>query len=137
LLDVAALRFPFPASPCWAHVPEDIAHRAEDAYKEQMVRSCPEMLDPIRYIQGLTAACAAWTIVRAIRLPKLEKTDEPQPMGFSRRGQLLDTISTTVACSQQSRSLQSLATWLTDVNQALRTRWPHLPPTQPFYPAFC
>ena len=137
LLDVAALRFPFPACPCWSHVPEEIVQRAEDAYKEHMVRSCPEVLDPMRYTQGLTAACAAWTIVRATRLPKLEKIDEPQPMGFSRRGQLLDTIATTVTCSQQSRSLQSLAAWLTSLSQALRTRWPHLPLAQPFYPAFC
>ncbi|HZO72506.1 MAG TPA: hypothetical protein VFB60_09920 [Ktedonobacteraceae bacterium] len=136
LLDVVALRFPFPACPCWSHIPEEIVQRALDAYKEHVVRSCPEILDPIRYTQGLTAACAAWTIVRATRLPKLEKTDEPQPMGFSRRGQLLDTIATTVACSQQSRSLQSLAGWLTDVSQALRLRWPHLPLAQPFYPAF-
>lgn len=137
LLDVAALRFPFPGCPCWSHVPEEIVQRAEDAYKEYRVRSCPEVLDPIRYTQGLTAACAAWTIVRATRLPKLEKIDEPQPMGFSRRGQLLDTIATTVTCSQQSRSLQSLAGWLTDVSQALRLRWPHLPLAQSFYPAFC
>ena len=136
LLDVAALRFPFPACPCWSHVPEELAQRAEDAYKKQMVRSCPEVLDPTRYTQGLTAACAAWTIVRAVRLPKLEQTDEPHPMRFSRRGQLLDTISTTVTCAQQSRCLQSLAAWLSAVNQALRTRWPHLPPAQPFYPAF-
>lgn len=136
LLDVAALRFPFPACPCWSHVPEEILQRAEDAYKEHMGRSCPEVLDPIKYTQDLTAACAAWTIVRATRLPKLEEIDEPQPMGFSRRGQLLDTISTTVTCSQQSRSLPSLAGWLTDVRESLRLRWPHLPLTQPFYPAF-
>ncbi|QBD75691.1 hypothetical protein EPA93_06595 [Ktedonosporobacter rubrisoli] len=136
LLDVAALRFPFPGCPCWSHVPEEILQRALDAYKERMGRSCPEVLDPNRYSKGLTAACAAWTIVRATRLPKLEEIDEPQPMGFSRRGQLLDTISTTVTCSQQSRSLQSLAAWLTDVRQALRLRWPYLPLTQPVYPAF-
>jgi RecA-family ATPase len=71
-----------------------------------------------------------------VRLPKLEQADAPQPMGFSRRGQLLDTITTTVNCSQQYRSLQSLASWLASVSEALRARWPHLPSTQPFYPAF-
>jgi hypothetical protein len=69
-------------------------------------------------------------------LPKLETTDEPQPMGFSRRGQLLDTITTTVNCSQQSHSLQPLASWLASVSEALRACWSHLPSTQPFYPAF-
>lgn len=136
LLDVAALRFPFPACPCWSHLPEDVGQRAEDAYRKQMAHSCPDVLDPTKYAQGLTAACAAWTIVRMVRLPKLEKIDEPQPMGFSRRGQLLDTITTTVSCSQQSRSLPTLASWLASVSDVLRVRWPHLPPTQPFYPAF-
>ncbi len=137
LLDVAALRFPFPACPCWSRLPEEVGRRAEDAYRKEMARSCPDVLDHASYAHGLTAACAAWTIVRLVRLSKLEKADEPHPMNFSRRGQLLDTISTTVTCSQQSRSLQALAAWLTDVSQALRTRWPYLPPAQPFYPAFC
>jgi hypothetical protein len=136
LLDVAALRFPFPACACWSHLPAAVGRRAEDAYRKEMAHSCPEILDPTRYAQGLTAACAAWTIVRAIRLPKLEQADEPQPMGFSRRGQLLDTNSTTVSCSQQSRSLQSLASWLAAFSEALRVRWPHLTSPQPFYPAF-
>jgi hypothetical protein len=136
LLDVAALRFPFPGCPCWSHLPEDVSQRAEDAYRKEMARSCPEVLNPRRYTHELTAACAAWTIVRTVRLPRLEKIDEPQPLGFSRRGQLLDTITTTMSCSQQSRSLQSLASWLTNLHEALRLRWPHLPQAQPLYPAF-
>lgn len=136
LLDVAALRFPFPACPCWSHLPEDVGRKAEDTYRKYMARSCPDVLNPTRYAQELTAACAAWTIVRMVRLPRLEKVDEPHPMEFSRRGQLLDTITTTVNCSQQSRSLQSLASWLISVSEALRGRWPYLPSTQPFYPAF-
>ena len=87
-------------------------------------------------VHRLTAACAAWTMVRMVRLPKLEKADTPQPMGFSRRGQLLDTITTSVNCSQQSHSLPSLTSWLASVSDALRARWPHLPSAQPFYPAF-
>src|SRR6266568_5870018 len=136
LLDVAALRFPFPACACWSHLHEEVGQRAEEAYRKEMARSCPNVLDPTRYAHGITAACAAWTIVRTVRLPKLEKDDEPQPMGFSRRGQLLDTITTTVSCSRQSRSLQSFTSWLASVSDALRARWPHLTSTQPFYPAF-
>jgi tRNA A-37 threonylcarbamoyl transferase component Bud32 len=136
LLDVTALRFPFPACPCWSRLPEEVGRRAEDAYRKEMARSYPDVLDHASYAHGLTAACAAWTIMRMVRLPKLEKTDEPHPMGFSRRGQLLDTITTTVNCSQQSHSLQPLACWLASVSGALRARWPHLPSTQPFYPAF-
>jgi hypothetical protein len=136
LLDVAAVRFPFPACPCWSRLPEEVGQRAEDAYRKEMARSCPAVLDQAGYAHRLTAACAAWTMVRMMRLPKLEKADAPQPMSFSRRGQLLDTITTTVNCSQQSHSLPSLASWLASVSDTLRARWPHLPSAQPFYPAF-
>lgn len=137
LLDVAMLRFPFPACPCWAHLPEDAGRAAEVAYREQMARACPGILDSTEYMHGLTVACAAWTILRMVRLPKLERVDEPQPMGFSRRGQLLDTIATTVDCARQSGgSLPGLASWLVSVSEVLRERWPQLPPTQLLYPAF-
>ncbi|UVI31848.1 hypothetical protein [Paenibacillus spongiae] len=136
LLDAAALRFPFPACGCWSRLPEHVARRAEDAYRKEMARSCPGVLDPAKFEHGLTVACAAWTIVRMVRLPKLDQGDVPHPIGFSRRGQLLDTIDITVNCSQQSRSLQPLASWLASVSDALRARWPHVPSTQPFYPAF-
>ena len=136
LLDVAAVRFPFPACPCWSRLPEEVGQRAEEAYRKEMARSCPTVLDQVGYAHRLTAACAAWTMVRMVRLPKLEKADTPQPMGFSRRGQLLDTITTSVNCSQQSHSLPSLTSWLASVSDALRARWPHLPSAQPFYPAF-
>lgn len=135
-LDAAALRFPFPACPCWSRVPEDVGRRAEDAYRKEMARSCPDVLDHTSYARGLTAACAAWTLVRMVRLPKLENADVPHPMCFSRRGQLLDTISTTVSCSHESDSLRSLASWLADVRDALRARWPHISSAQSLYPAF-
>jgi len=86
LLDVAAVRFPFPACPCWSRLPEEVGQRAEDAYRKEMARSCPAILDQAGYAHRLTAACAAWTMVRMMRLPKLEKADAPQPMSFSRRG---------------------------------------------------
>ncbi len=136
LLDAAALRFPFPACPCWSRLPEDVGRRAEAAYRQELARTCPAVLDRASYAHGLTAACAAWTIVRAVRLPKLENADAPHPMGFSRRGQLLDTIDTTVGCAHHSRSLQSLASWLANLSQALRLRWPHIASVQPCYPAF-
>ena len=101
-----------------------------------MARSCPDVLDSASYAHGLRLACAAWTIVRTVRLPKLENADEPHPLRFSRRGQLLDTIRTTITCAHQSRSLQSFAFWLAQVRDVLNTRWPRITSTQPFYPAF-
>jgi hypothetical protein len=136
LLDAAALRFPFPACPCWGHLPEETGRRAEEAYRQELARACPDVLDRASYARGLAAACAAWTLVRAMRLPKLEQADAPHPLGFSRRGQLLDIIATTVSCAQHSRSMPSLAAWLADVREALLLRWPQLTSPQSLYPAF-
>ncbi len=136
LLDAAALRFPFPGCPCWSRLPEDAGRRAEDAYRTELARSCLDVLDQASYARGLAAACAAWTIVRAVRLPKLEHADEPHPLGFSRRGQLLDTIDVTVSCARHPRNPPSFASWLASVGDALRARWPHIVAPQPFYPAF-
>ncbi len=135
-LDAAALRFPFPACGCWSRLPRDVGRRAEEAYRTEMACSCPDVLDRASYAHGLTVACAAWTIVRAVRLPKLENADEAHPLRFSRRGQLLDTIDATVDCAHHSRSLQSLASWLASVGDALRARWSHVASPQPVYPAF-
>jgi len=136
LLDAAALHFTFPACPCWSRIPEDVAGRAEDAYRQEMACACPAVLDQASYAPALTSAWAAWTIVRAIRLPKLEHVDAPHPMGFSRRGQLLDNIATAVSCADQSRTLQSFASWLADLGIALRARWPYITAAEPLYPAF-
>jgi len=135
-LDAAALRFPFPACGCWSRLPRDVGRRAEEAYRTEMACSCPDVLDRASYAHGLTVACAAWTIVRAVRLPKLENADEAHPLRFSRRGQLLDTIDATVDCAHHSRSLQSLASWLASVGDALRARWSHVASPQPVYSAF-
>src|SRR5260370_31202005 len=84
LLDVAAVRFPFPACPCWSRLPEEVGQRAEEAYRKEMARSCPTVLDQLGYAHRLTAACAAWTMARMGRPPKLGKAGTPQPTGFSR-----------------------------------------------------
>lgn len=136
LLDVAALRFPFPACGCWSRLPEAVSQRAEEAYRKQMALACPELLDANKYSHGMAVACAAWTIIRAVRLPKLDQIDVPHPMSFSRRGQLLDTIATTLHCCEQSGRLPALASWLASVSDALRARWSPLASVQPFYPAF-
>jgi len=136
LLDATALRFPFQACPCWSRLPADVGRHAEAVYRAELARACPDVLDPASYHRGMTAACAAWTIDRLVRLPKLEQVDTPHPMGFSRRGQVLDAIGTTVAAAQQSGSLQHLAGWLDTLATALRRRWPELPASQAIYPAF-
>ncbi|GAA3453770.1 phosphotransferase family protein [Dactylosporangium matsuzakiense] len=127
LLDAAHLRLPFYGPPCWARIPAGVGAAVESAY-----RRAAGLGDDEAYDTGMAAATAIWAVVRLARLPKLLAADAPQPMGFSRRGQLLDTLQVAV----DAAPAQPLGIWLTEVIGALRRAWPHLPPRQAVYPAF-
>jgi hypothetical protein len=83
----------------------------------------------------MAAACAAWTVVRMVRLPKVDARDEWHPLG-SKRGQLLDTIQTAVDAADEAGTLPALRDWFAGCADALRLRWPPLPPRQDVYPAY-
>ncbi len=134
LLDAAHLRLPFYGGPCWARLPADVTRRVESAYRAEL--GIPEVLDDRGYATGVAAATAAWAVVRLARLPKLLDADPPHPLGFSRRGQLLDTVQVAVDAATASGTLPDLRAWFTDTVTALRARWPYLPPSQDVYPAY-
>jgi hypothetical protein len=131
LLDAAHLRLPFYGGPCWSRIPAGVGQRVEAAY-----RTALNMLDEHAYRSGMAAATAAWAIVRLVRLPKLLPEDPPHPMGYSRRGQLLDTLQVAVDASRMADTLPALRTWFEAVVEALRRRWPGLPPRQEVYPVY-
>jgi hypothetical protein len=129
LLDAAHFRLPFYGGPCWARIPAEVGARVEAAYRTATGRA-----DDRAYAEGMAAAVAAWTVVRFVRLPKLLAADEPHPMGFSRRGQLLDTLQ--VAVDATAGVLPGLRAFFAGALRELRERWPGLPPAQPVYPAY-
>jgi hypothetical protein len=136
LLDAAHLRLPFCGAPCWSRLPVDVTDAMEAAFRAELGRSCPALLDPRTYSAGMAIATAAWTVTRLVRLPKLLARDEPHPMGFSRRGQLLDTIQCAIDAAAAARILTDLRAWFEQTALALRRIWPGLPPQQELYPAF-
>ncbi len=127
LLDAAHLRLPFYGPPCWARIPAEVGAAVEAAY-----RRAAGIADDDAYATGMAAATAAWAVVRLARLPKLLAADVPTPMGFSRRGQLLDTLQVAADAAAPG----ALRGWFTDVITTLRAGWPHLPEAQALYPAF-
>jgi hypothetical protein len=136
LLDAAHLRLPFYGGPCWSRIPAEVGEVVEAAYRAEFARTCPGVLDEATYRTGMAAATAAWALVRLVRLPKLSAGDEPHPMGFSRRGQLVDTLQVAVDAATTAGTLRSLRAWFVEVVGTLRRRWPHLPAAQLLYPAF-
>jgi hypothetical protein len=136
LLDAAHLRLPFCGAPCWSRLPVDVTDAMEAAFRSELGRRCPAVLDPRTYATGMAVATAAWAVTRLVRLPKLLARDEPHPMGFSRRGQLLDTIQCAIDAAASSGILTGLRAWFEQAPFALRRIWPDLPHEQPLYPAF-
>lgn len=136
LLDAAHLRLPFYGAPCWSRIPAEVGNAVERAYYDELVAAHPNLLDADTYASGMAGATAAWAIVRLTGLPKLLVLDRPHPMGYSRRGQLLDTLQVAVDAASTSGTLPELCTWFEESIAALRRRWPHLPVAQPVYPAY-
>jgi hypothetical protein len=136
LLDAAHLRLPFCGAPCWARLPAEVSAAMEDAYRAELAPACPALLDQRAYSTGMATATAAWAVTRLVRVPKLLAQDQPHPMGFSRRGQLVDTMQSAIDAAEQAGSLIALRAWLERVVAALRRIWPGLPAAQEVYPAF-
>ena len=94
----------------------------EAAYRDATGRD-----DDRAYAEGMAAAVAAWTVIRFVRLPGLLAADAPHPMGFSRRGQLLDTLR--AGADATAGTFPRLSAWFGTADRRLRERWPGLPPS--------
>ncbi|GLY95014.1 phosphotransferase [Actinoplanes sp. NBRC 103695] len=129
LLDVAHFRLPFYGGPCWARVPAFVTERVESAYRRSAGRTADRS-----WAEGMAAAVGAWTLIRLVRVPKLLIEDAPHPMGFSRRGQMLDTLRAGVEATDGV--LPQLAAHFAATERDLRQRWPGLPAAQAVYPAY-
>ena len=129
LLDAAQFRLPFYGAACWARIPPSVGRAVEAAYRAVTGRT-----EDRAWAEGMAAAVGAWTIIRLVRVPKLRKSDQPHPMGFSRRGQLLDTLR--VGADATADVLPRLSAWFASTEDGLRARWPGLPDSQDVYPAY-
>jgi hypothetical protein len=96
----------------------------------------------------MAAASAAWTILRMVRLPKVEAGPDRTPWlllppGWSapiptrsRRRQLVAIIDTFIASARRAGTCETLAAWCESLVDALRARWPESTEEIPLYPAF-
>ncbi len=148
LVDATVLRYPYPTGgPPW-HLPHEIALQIESAYRAELAQVCPVARDDIRYEHGMAAACAAWTILRLARLPKVEAGPDRDPWLLlppdwsapvptrSRRRQLVAILETCIASTHSARTFEALAAWCACLANALRERWPEAAEVLPLYPAF-
>jgi len=136
LLDAAQLRVPYSAAPAWSRLPPEVSRLAEQAYRERLSYWCPRIGDDQVFAEGMAAATAAWAVNRLTRLERLEERDRPHPLGYSRRGQMLDLLQTTIDSCAAANTLPDLRAWFEGVSDVLRRRWPEVADAQPCYRAF-
>lgn len=136
LLDAAHLRIPYAAAPAWGRLPSDVVRSGERTYRTRLAQVRPQAADDHIYEQGMAAATATWAVNRLTRLARLEERDRPHPLGFSKRGQMLDLLQTAIDSCTAARTLPGLRGWFEGVALNLRRRWPELPDQQDYYPAF-
>jgi hypothetical protein len=148
LLDASVLRYLYPTGgPPW-RLPKDMADQIEPAYREAQAQACPGARDDTDYESGMAAACAAWTLLRMVRLPKVEAGPDRTPWllvppGWrapaptrSRRQQLVAIVDTFIASARRANAFEALAMWCESSVDALRARWPEASEEIPLYPAF-
>jgi hypothetical protein len=148
LIDASVLRYLYPTgAPPW-RLPRDLADPIERAYREAIGPACPDALDDANFEVGMAAASAAWTILRMVRLPRVEAGPDREPWSLvppgwaaplpirSRRRQLVAIIDTFVTSARRAGSFETLAAWCESLLAALRARWPEASEEIPLYPAF-
>jgi len=144
LVDAAVLRYPSPTGAPFWRLPPDIALLAETAY----LAACPTFQDEDHSERGLAASCAAWTILRLARLPRVDAGPDRDwwpllPPGWSgpaptrsRRRQLVATLETCRASLRRAGAFGALADWCGRLEDVLRGRWPEAAGVLPLFPAF-
>jgi hypothetical protein len=148
LIDATVLRYLYPTGgPPW-RLPKDMADPIESAYREALAEAGPDARDDADYEGGMAAASAAWTILRMVRLPKVEAGPDRKPWllvppGWSapvptrsQRRQLVAIIDTFIASARRAGTCETLAAWCESLVDALRARWPEATEEIPLYPAF-
>ena len=110
-LDACFLRFPFPSYGHWALLPESLRAAMEDAYRAEL----PSAVD---CDGAMAVGCAALTILRAHRLPRIADGGDE---ALRRRTQLVATLE--VAADAAETALPNLAGWFRSLADEARRRW--------------
>jgi hypothetical protein len=148
LVDATVLRYPYPTGgPPW-RLPHEVALQIETAYRAELAPVCTVAQDDNAYERGMAAASVAWTILRMVRLPRVDAGPDRDPWlllpsGWSgpaptrsRRRQLVAILETGIASARRAGAFEALAAWCDCLVDALRERWPEAAEELPLYAAF-
>jgi len=137
-IDASFLHYPFPNySPHWAIVPAEIVTDADRAYRRELAQELPAGAFA-GYDEMLAIGAAAALAVRVQRLAKLADPAQSVHDSWRRRAQLVQQIRVFDRLAATAGCLPTLATWFTELADAMSDRWPDATtPPPPLFPAFC
>lgn len=148
LVDAAVLRYFYPTGgPPW-RLPHAVALQSEAAYRVELAPACRAAWDDDSFERGMAAAGAAWTVLRLVRLPRVDAGPDRDPWPLlppgwsapvptrSRRRQLVAILEMCIASARRAEAFEALAAWCEHLVGALRERWPEAAEALPLYPAF-
>ncbi len=148
LIDAAVLRYPYPTGGPPLRLPYEVALQMESTYLTELVQACPVIQYENYYERGMAVVCAAWTIVRLARLPKVDAGPDRDPWlllppdwsapvpSRSRRRQLVAILETCVVSAHRAGAFEAFAAWCESLLTALRHRWTEAAEELPLYSAF-
>ena len=135
LLDAAYLRAPFPTCWCVNRLPADLPPHLEQAYREELVRGCPEAGDDGAFYPALVHANAYWAIT-SVSWSLEEALKEDSQWGLSTERQRLSLrLANFAEVSEQYHILPALAATARALEAKLRELWSD-GEDMPLYPPF-
>ena len=135
LIDGAYGRMMFPTCWCANRLPDAVLARFEAAYRDELVRGCPEAHDDRVFATALGHTCAFW-LVNTVGWHLNGALDDDRTWGIATvRSRLIARLETFLALSGDHARLPATRDMAERLLVTLRSRWPETP-TLPLYPAF-
>lgn len=121
LLDAAYLYLGFHACYDPGRLPDQLLREAEHTYRRSAGTHIPAMLDEDMYHQQLTLATAAWAVLAAVEMPRVDTFDAAVGQ---RVAQTCRIINLHIAHAERHQELPALTNWFAGLLAAARSRLP-------------
>jgi hypothetical protein len=138
LFDAAVGRFVFPSSSLVNRLPVDVARKMEEAYRAELVKSCPKAEDDHWFHTTLVTTCGGFIVSQLATSgrPLADDLKEDRPWGLaSMRQRRLLHLEALAAMTEEFGHLEVLGGLARALSARLRTLWEDVAEL-PLYPAF-
>lgn len=136
LLDAVYGRLCFPSCGYANRLPARLALRMEAAYRAQIVETCPQAADDVRFGQEIVHACVYWIISNGNWLLASAYKDDYQWGLATWRQRVLLRLGLVVQATESLHHLPAMGETARLCLQRLRQIWPVAVQTMPLYPTF-